>query len=287
MIKKITGIIALLVIFVSGISQARQVYQRFSSNEIGKLNVFGIAISQSTESAALAIDTGIKKMMRIPVDFPVYADPTYKELRSHNAVDISLFSKSAGGATYSSDLRTALNLGDNPASVLIIDRHNKVRAFCDSANFNWDRLGKIIEELLLNIDNKEAITVGGEKDADAFENMIQTDLAKQKEEEKNKGITVIDFGASKMKWFKYLGQEMPNLKIQKMDVQGEVPLYDLTNGKVSLVVIFLAPMSTGITNVISGIGTNLIIVDGLYRDFTLGEAKKGKKAVPNAFPDAK
>ena len=286
MIKKIGALIVILIMFISVNAQTRQVYQRFSSNPIGPLNVLGIAMSESVDSANLLINVTIKQSMKIPIDYPVYVDPTYKQLLAQGPVGISFFSQNVGGATYSSVLRSELGLGDNPSSLIIIDRKKRVRVFTNAYTFEWELLEKVIEELLLNLDNKEAISIGmKETEKDEFDAMVQTDLAKQQEEEKNKKSIVIDFGASRKKWFKYLGKEIPNLKLRNRDGSEEVNLYDLLNGKVSAVIIFIAALNPQVANIMPGMGVNLILMDGLYRDFTLGEAKKGKKVVPNAFPE--
>lgn len=281
MMKKKIGVAAVLIlIFAVGAAHADSSYQRFSANPIGKLNVIGVAMSQGVTEANNTIDEFYRKNLRIRIDYDYLIDPTYRQLQAQKAVDISFFGKSATGRKFSSEIDTALELNANLYTLLIIDRQKRVRAFSQTLTVDLDNLGKVVEELLLNLDGEERITV----DSGAPDQALgwQTDLGKANALKKKSRLTY-DFGASGKLWYKYLGEVIPDVELKTKD-GGNVRLRDLLNNKVSAVLIFTATAEKNTWMTIGGISSIFVVADELYRSFTLGEAKPGKTTVPEARP---
>jgi hypothetical protein len=284
--KKIWVLVVILSLSFAVNAFAAQKFSRFSKNNIGQLNVVGVALSEDADSAKKVIDEILKGKMRSEMNFDIYVDPTYKQLKSEKAVDISFFGKSVTGKKYEANADTALNLKANPASIIIIDRNKKIRGFTQALFSDWDELGKLTEELLLNIDGREIITVDSKSPANEGLSTWQTDLGKENSEKKKGKSLTIDFGADKMFWYTYLGKEIPDFKINKLQDNSATSLHDVINGKVTALIVFIAPAAPGSLNAIPGTASMIAVADGLYRGFTLKEAKPGRKEIPNAMPDA-
>ncbi|MDD2277125.1 MAG: hypothetical protein PHW80_02765 [Smithellaceae bacterium] len=279
--KKKIGVAAVLIlIFAAGAAHADSSCQRFSANPIGKLNVIGVAMSQGVPEANSTIDEFYRKNLRIRIDYDYLIDPTYRQLQAQKAVDISFFGKSATGRKFSSEIDTALELNANLYTLLIIDRQKRVRAFSQTLTVDLDNLGKVVEELLLNLDGEERITV----DSGAPDQALgwQTDLGKANALKKKTRFTY-DFGASGKLWYKYLGEVVPDVELKTKD-GGNVRLHDVLNNKVSAILIFTATAEKNTWMTIGGISSIFVVADELYRSFTLGEAKPGKTMVPEARP---
>ncbi len=279
--KKKIGVAAVLIlIFAAGAAHADSSCQRFSANPIGKLNVIGVAMSQGVPEANSTIDEFYRKNLRIRIDYDYLIDPTYRQLQAQKAVDISFFGKSATGRKFSSEIDTALELNANLYTLLIIDRQKRVRAFSQTLTVDLDNLGKVVEELLLNLDGEERITV----DSGAPDQALgwQTDLGKANALKKKSRFTY-DFGASGKLWYKYLGEVVPDVELKTKD-GGNVRLHDVLNNKVSAILIFTATAEKNTWMTIGGISSIFVVADELYRSFTLGEAKPGKTMVPEARP---
>ena len=279
--KKKIGVAAVLIlIFAAGAARADSSYQRFSANPIGKLNVIGVAMSQGVPEANSTIDEFYRKNLRIRIDYDYLIDPTYRQLQAQKAVDISFFGKSATGRKFSSEIDTALELNANLYTLLIIDRQKRIRAFSQTLTVDLDNLGKVVEELLLNLDGEERITV----DSGAPDQALgwQTDLGKANALKKKSRFTY-DFGASGKLWYKYLGEVVPDVELKTKD-GGNVRLHTVLNDKVSAVLIFTATAEKNTWMTIGGISSIFVVADELYRSFTLGEAKPGKKMVSEARP---
>ena len=279
--KKKIGVAAVLIlIFAAGAAHADSSCQRFSANPIGKLNVIGVAMSQGVPEANSTIDEFYRKNLRIRIDYDYLIDPTYRQLQAQKAVDISFFGKSATGRKFSSEIDTALELNANLYTLLIIDRQKRVRAFSQTLTVDLDNLGKVVEELLLNLDGEERITV----DSGAPDQALgwQTDLGKANALKKKTRFTY-DFGASGKLWYKYLGEVVPDVELKTKD-GGKVRLHDVLNNKVSAILIFTATAEKNTWMTIGGISSIFVVADELYRSFTLGEAKPGKTMVPEARP---
>ncbi len=279
--KKKIGVAAVLIlIFATGAAHADSSYQRFSANPIGKLNVIGVAMSQGVPEANSTIDEFYRKNLRIRIDYDYLIDPTYRQLQAQKAVDISFFGKSATGRKFSSEIDTALELNANLYTLLIIDRQKRVRAFSQTLTVDLDNLGKVVEELLLNLDGEERITV----DSGAPDQALgwQTDLGKANALKKKSRFTY-DFGASGKLWYKYLGEVVPDVELKTKD-GGNVRLHDVLNNKVCAILIFTATAEKNTWMTIGGISSIFVVADELYRSFTLGEAKPGKKMISEARP---
>ncbi len=278
--KKIMWAAVLILIFAAGVARADSRYQRFSANPIGKLNFIGIAMSQGVPEANSTIDEFYRKNLRLRIDYDYLIDPTYRQLQAQKAVDISFFGKSATGRKFSSDIDTALELNANLYTLLIIDRQKRVRVFSQTLTVDLDHLGKVIEELLLNLDGEERITV----DSGAPDQALgwQTDLGKANAQKKKSRFTY-DFGASEKLWYKYLGAVIPDAELKTKD-GGNVRLHSLLDGKVSALLIFTATAEKNTWMTIGGISSIFVAADELYRNFTLGEAVPGKKMIPEARP---
>ena len=260
-------------------------FKRFSSNPIPPLNIVGVALSESIDSAKWLVEEGLRKQNRTDAVFDIYIDPTYRQLKAQKVFDISFYGKSATGGKFEAEADKVLDLKAAVTSLIIVDRTKKVRAFTQGGLTEWDDIGKVIEELLLNLDGKELITIAagisGSKDIG-----WQTDLGKAKEGEKGKkvGFTT-DFGASKLAWYKYLGQEIPDVKLKKMD-NADTTLHDLINGKVSAIIVFAASTDQRSAFALPGIAHMTAMGDALYYDLTKGGAKPGSRNVLNAKHEA-
>ena len=277
--KHISAVLLMSVLFVNQINAQ---LDRFSSNPIPRLNLFAVALSEDLESANTVVNEMYKDIIQVPMDYQVYIDPTYKKLKEQGGFDISLFGESATGRKYESVLDTEFDLKANSFSVMIIDRKKKVRAFTRSSIVDPELFGRVIEELLLNIDGEEKITVDSEKEENALG--LQTDLAKYNEEKENEGAIVIDFGASEKKWYKYLGEEIPDVALKQMDGTN-VNFHHLIEGKVTVVLVFMASNSQDAMMKAPGIAMELGILNEIYRSFSLGEAEPGDEWVENAYGD--
>lgn len=284
--KKFLALIAVISLLLPANAVAAQKFSRFSKNPIGPLNVIGIALSEDTSSAKKVIDEVLRGQLRGELNFPVYVDPTYKQLKAEKAVDISFFGKSLSGKKYETAADTALNLKAAAASIIILDRRKTIRGFTQALFSDWDELGKLTEELLLNIDGREIITVDCKSPANEGLSTWQTDLGKENSEKKKGKTLTFDFGASKMYWYSYLGKEIPDFKINNINDNMETSLHHVIAGKVTALIVFIAPANPGAANALPGAASMIAVADGLYRSFTQMEAKPGRKEVPNAMPDA-
>ncbi|MFA7227434.1 MAG: hypothetical protein WC061_00245 [Melioribacteraceae bacterium] len=271
---------AALFILSSFITSRAQI-DRFSSNPIPKLNVLGVALSENVESANKMFNEFFKEKMRLDLQFNYVIDPTYKKLKDQKAVDISFFGKSASGKKFESKLDTELELNANLNTLLILDRSKKVRAFSQVATVDFDEMGRIVEELLLNLDGKELISVDSEKPDEAIG--WQTDLGKENSEKEKKGI-VIDFGASENYWYKFLGKELPNVDLVKNDGTA-TSLHESLNNQVSVVLIFVASSEEEMQYFTGGTAFMMNLAKELYESFTLQKAEPGDEFMKNAVPD--
>ncbi|MFC2135194.1 hypothetical protein ACFLR4_04500 [Bacteroidota bacterium] len=277
--KHIPAVLIMSFLFVIQINAQ---LDRFSSNPIPKLNAFAIALSEDIDAANTVVNEMYKGMIGVPIDFEVYVDPTYKKLKEQGGFDVSLFGESATGKKYKSVVDTEFDLKANNFSLLVIDRQKRVRAFARVSTVDPEVFGRVIEELLLNIDGEEKISVDSEKEEGALG--LQTDLGKYNEEKENEDSIVIDFGASEKKWYEFLGEEIPDVGIAKMDGT-DVKFHDLIDGKVTLVLVFMASKSQDAMMKAAGIAMQIGIMNEIYKSFTLGEADPGDEWVENAFGD--
>jgi len=283
-----TVVVALFVTLFLSSQAAAGDFTRFSSNPIKPLTMVGIAMSEDTGSAKATVEGLYKKQLKVPIQYPVFADPTYKQLKADKAFDVSFFGKSASGRKFESTVDTALGLNANHSTIIVTDRQKRVRALSQVTTLDVHVLAQLIEELLLNIEGKEKITV----DSQAPDGPLgwQTDLGKETWEKKRaadeaRGVKVIDFGAGKKMWHPYIGQPVPDVKIKTMD-GADTTLHEAINGKVSLIVVFAASADPFSQMFYAGSAINLGLMDQLYKDFTLQQSKPGKKFVENALPDA-
>lgn len=273
------GIVLLYAIVTSSVFG--QNLERFSKNPLPKLNVIGIALSEDATTAKTVIDDFYKKQMKLGVEYPVMVDPSYKKLGEQKSFDISLFGKSVSGKKYFAVIDSVLDLNANPYTVLFIDRSKKIRAFTQNIVVDPSNASRVIEELLLNLDGKETITVdSGEPD---MAQGWQTDLGKQNGEKKKKGFT-LSLGPKKQVWYSQLGNAVPDIPLQTLDGK-EMKLHDALGGKVSVVFIWLASSQPDIAAVAAGTGVTMNFINDVYHSFGLGEAKPGDEDVKNAVPD--
>ena len=271
-----------LILFALVFNSSAQM-ERYSSNPIPKLNVFGVALSENVESANKMFNEFFKEKMRLDLNYNYVIDPTYKKLKDQKALDISLFGKSVSGKKFESKADSMLELNANLNTLLIVDRQKRVRAFSQVVTMEYDKMARIVEELLLNIDGKELITVDSEKPDEAIG--WQTDLGKENaDKKKDRNTITIDFGASKNYWYKYLGQPIPNVELKKPDGK-TTSLYDELNNKVSVVMVFVASAEEEMQYFIGGTGMMLNLGKEFYEKFTLGKAEPGDEFVKNAVPD--
>jgi hypothetical protein len=254
--------------------------ERFSNNPIGKLNFVGVALAEDPAAAQDTLENYYRGAMKLKIPYECLIDPTYRQQQAQKAFDISFLGKSLSGKKFSSAADTALELNANVGTMLIIDRQKRVRAFSQVLTMDLDQWGRVAEELLLNLDGKETITVDSEEEGKALG--WQTDLGKERAQKKSSRFT-LDFGLGKKSWYRYLGEPIPDVKLQTREGR-ETTLHQAIDGKVSLVFLFMASADPNTRAVTGGISSLFVIADELYRAFTLGEAKPGKKQVPNAQP---
>lgn len=261
-----------------------QTPDRFSSNPLPKLNVVTILMSESVEDANKITNELFREKFEIGMQNEILVDPTYKKLGEVKAFEFSLFGKSTSEKVFSSLTDSLLELNAKLTTLLIVDRQKKIRAFSQVIIMDIDNLAKVVEELLLNIDGKEIISVDSENPDEAFG--WQTDLGMTNQIEKNKGKVIIDFGASKNYWYKLLGKEIPNVPLKKTDGT-DSDLHSITSGKVSYIMIVTAPKDAMNSYSIGGVVQMLHQGNDFYRGFVLGESEPGDKNVENAKPDIK
>ena len=277
--RAIPYIFALSTIFVTSIYG--QNLERFSKNPLPKLNVIGIALSEDAATAKTVIADFYQKQMKLGLEYPIFVDATYKKLGEQKGLDISLFGKSVTGKKYSAVSDSLLELNANPFTLLIIDRSKKIRALTQGIIIDPRNATRVIEELLLNLDGKEVITIdSGEPDMTLG---WQTDLGKQNGEKKKKGFT-LSFGPKKEVWYSQLGNQVPDFPLLSMDGK-DMKFHEVLAGKVSVVFIWLASSQPDIAMVSAGTGISLQFVDNVYHSFGLGEAKPGDEDVKNAVAD--
>lgn len=278
--KRTTYSLALLLIIFS-IGVYGQTFERFSKNPIPKLNVLGIALSENTTAAKTVLNDFFRDKMKLKVEFNMLVDPTYKKLGEQKSIDISFFGKSVTGKKFYSAADSILDFNANTFTLLIIDRNKKVRAFSQTNIIDPRNLEKTVEELLLNLDGKEIITVeSGDPDATGW----QTDLSKEQAGKEKKGF-VISLGPKKEDlWYANLGKEIPDIELKTIDGT-DVKLHDAVQGKVSVLLFFVASQEPDDQMV--SIGTNIMLnlINDLYHAFELGEAKPGDELVKNAVPE--
>jgi hypothetical protein len=252
--------------------------ERFSKNALPKLNVVGIALSEDASTAKTVVQDFYRDKMRLKLEYPIFADATYKKLGEQKTFDISLFGKSTSGKKFYAAIDSLLELNANPYTLLIIDRSGKIRAFTQGILIDPRDASRVIEELLLNLDGKELITVdsGEPSGAEGW----QTDLGKENGAKKKKGFT-ISIGAKKNLWYSQLGNVVPDVPLKALD-GGDTRLSDVLGGKVSALFIWLASSQPDIAAVSAGTGASLSFMDNVYHSFGLGEAKPGDEEVKNA-----
>lgn len=278
--KRTTYSLALLLIIFS-FGAYGQTFERFSKNPIPKLNVLGIALSENTAAAKTVLNDFFRDKMKLKVEFNVLVDPTYKKLGEQKSIDISFFGKSVTGKKFYSAADSALNFNANTFTLLIIDRNKKVRAFSQTNIMEPQYLGQTVEELLLNLDGKEVVTVeSGDPDATGW----QTDLSKEKAGKEKSGF-VISLGPKKEDlWYANLGKEIPNVALKTIE-GADTKLHDALQGKVTAVLFFVASQEPDAQMVSIGTSTMLNLMNELYHAFELGEAKPGDELVKNAVPE--
>jgi hypothetical protein len=267
---------ALCTVFLSG-----QDLERFSKNPLPRLNVVGIALSEDAATAKSVVQEFYRDKMKLKIEYAVFADTTYRKLGEQKAFDISLFGKSVSGKKYYAATDSLLDLNANPYTLLLVDRSKKIRAFTQGILIDPRDASRVIEELLLNLDGKELITVdsGEPSGAEGW----QTDLGKQNGDKKKKGFT-ISIGGKKNLWYSQLGNEIPDIALKTLD-GGDTKLSDVLGGKVSVVFIWLASSQPDLVSVSAGTGISLSFMDNVYHSFGLGEAKPGDEEVKNATPE--
>jgi hypothetical protein len=275
-------ILCLLVLWVTaGLTASAQNLERFSKNPLPKLNVIGIALSEDVTSAKSTIQDFYRGKMKLGVEYPVVVDTSYKKLGDQKAFDISLFGKSASGKKYYAAVDSLLDLNANPFTILIVDRNKRIRAFTQGIIIDPRNATRVIEELLLNLDGKESITVdSGEPD---MAGGWQTDLGKENAGKKKKGFT-LSFGAKKDLWYSNLSKTIADVSLRTIDGK-EIKLHDALAGKVTVIYLWLASSQPDIALVSAGTGVTMQFMDNVYHSFGLGEAKPGDEEVKNALPD--
>lgn len=272
---------ALLLSAILTASLLGQDFERYSKNPIPKLNVVGIALSDNAATAKGVIDDFYRKQMELKLEFPIVVDATYKKLGEQKAFDISLFGKSVSGKKYFTISDSLLELNANPFTFLIVDRNKRIRAFSQGMMLEPEHVSKVVEELLLNLDGKENITEdsGEPSGAEGW----QTDLAKQNAKKEKKGFT-LSLGPKKELWYVQLGNQAPDFELMTLD-GGKTSLYQVLNGKVSVLFFWLASSEPDIALVGPGTSVMTQFVNSLYHAYGLGEAKPGDEEVKNATPD--
>lgn len=264
--------------FFISTNQNAQVLERFSSNQIPKLNLVVVEMSESIQAAEKVYTEFFKGMMRMDLNFDFYVDPTYKKLKDQKAIDISLFGESASGKKFESEVDTKLELKANLQTFIVLDRQRKVRAFSQVSTIDESDFTRVVEELLLNIDGEEKITVDSEEPETAYG--WQTSLGKENYEKENKGKLVIDFGAGENYWYKFLGEELPDFNLKRRDGT-DISFKDLHNNNVTVLFIYAASEDEQAMYFASGIAIGLMYTESLYRSFVLGEAEPGDEKVEN------
>ena len=266
---------ACLAFCVSSLVLAQSV-ERFSSNPIPKLNVLGIAQSEDLATANTMLKEVFKEKVKVDFLFPVIADPTYKKLKEQSALDISWNGKSTTGKKFFTLADSLLELNANNFNVLLVDRKGTIRAINQAIMIDPRLFSRLVEELLLNLDGKETITI--EKSSP-----WQTDLAREKEEKKPKAL--ISFGSSKDKFYTLLGKQVPAILLKTLDGK-DYAIADSLKGKVSLVFVFVASSEHDAQTNIAGPAMTTQLMNGFYKAFTLGQAQPGDEFVKNAVADS-
>lgn len=264
-----------LVFCMSSLVVAQSV-ERFSNNPLPKLNVLGIAQSEDLATANTVLKEVFKEKVKVDFLFPVVADPTYKKLKSQGMFDISFNGKSTSGKKFFTLADSLLELNAQPFSMLLVDRTGKIRAINQALMIDARLFGKLIEEVLLNLDGKEMITI---EETSPW----QTDLGRDREASKPKAL--ISFGSSEDKFYTLLGKQMPPIPMMSLDGK-EYALADSLKGKVTLLFVFIASSEPDAQMNIAGSAISIPLMNEFFKAFTLGEAKPGDEFVKNAVADS-
>jgi len=264
-----------LVFCMSSLVVGQQV-ERYSSNRLPKLNVLGIAQSEDLATANTVLKEVFKEKMKLDFLFPVIADPTYKKLKEQGMFGISFNGKSISGKKFFTLADSLLELNAQPFSMLLVDRTGKIRAINQALMIDARLFGKLVEEVLLNLDGKEAITI--EKSSP-----WQTDLGRDREVSKPKAL--ISFGSSEDKFYTLLGKQMPPVPLMSLDGK-EYALADSMKGKVTLLFVFIASSEPDAQMNIAGSAISIPLMNEFFKAFTLGEAQPGDELVKNAVADS-
>ncbi|MCX6132400.1 MAG: hypothetical protein NTU47_01190 [Ignavibacteriales bacterium] len=266
--------ITCLICCLSSLLPAQSV-ERFSSNPIPKLNVLGIAQSEDLATANNVLKEVFKEKMKIELLFPVIADPTYKKLKEQSMFDIALNGKSTTGKKFFTCADSLLELNANPFSMLLVDRKGTIRAINQAMMIDPRLFSKVVEEVLLNLDGKEAITVDKSSP-------WQTDLGRDNEAKKPKAL--ISFGSSEDKFYTLLGKQVPAIPLKALDGTNYA-IADSLKGRVTLIFVFVASSEPDAQMNIAGAAITTQLMNAFYKALTLGEAPPGDEFVKNAVTE--
>ena len=268
-------VITLIALITGGSIAAAQLVERYSNNPLPKLNIVGIGMAEDLTTAKHVVGEIFKDKMNVTFLFPTLADPTYKKLKSQSAFGISFGGKSASGRAFSAAVDSVLELNANNFTVLAIDRKGIIRAHCQSTMFDPRHFNRLVEELLLNLDGKEAITVD---ETSPF----QTTLAKEKADAKPKALFTLGKGRE---FYAYLGKPLPSFSVKTFE-GSDIALPESFKGKVTLLFVFAA--SEDHDALVNSAGTMMMakLMNAYYQMFTLGQGTRGSETVKNAVPDS-
>ena len=272
--KSFLGSYLCLFFCFSVVAEAQSV-ERYSSNPLPKLQVLGIAQSEDLATANAVLKDVFRDKAKVELLFPIVADPTYKKLKEQSIFDVAINGKSTSGKKFFTAADSLLELNAQPFSVLLVDRTGKIRSINQAIMIDLRLFGKLIEEVLLNLDGKENITI------DKTEPW-QTDLAREREAKKPKAL--INIGNSDDKYYTLLGKQVPAVPLTTLDGKGYA-LADSLKGRVSLLFVFVASSEPDAQKNIIGSTIMMQMINKIYKAFVLGEAKPGEETVKNAVPD--
>ena len=157
-----------------------------------------------------------------------------------------------------------------------------VRAFSQVMNFEPENFTRLVEELLLNLDGEEKITIDSEEPGEA--SGWQTSLGKKNYDKSKEGAIVIDFGAGDAKWYKYIDKEIPDVEFMTQDGQKE-SLHNLIKDKVSIIAVCQASGDPNNMVIMPGLAMQLSTLYQYYYSFALQKADLGNENESRAHLD--
>jgi hypothetical protein len=294
-------------------------YKRIYANDIPPLQIVAVAMSESPENAAWALEEYAKKDSELELKFPILLD-TPAEI-SGSAVGLSFSGikkqkkgddappdpwekQGKGGFTYKSHVSELYRLTKEYCiNFLIIDRSGRIRALGHSleqiTGFYGSDYIEVVEYLLLNLKGTEALPYNPEKmkTRELKKNVNgtgveiwETSAELKRREKKGDGgflkLGKFTFG-SEPRIYPLLGEKAPDFVLPEYKGKGQRRFSKLSNGKVTLLVLFWTggdkTNSSSLTNLAQATG-GLQTIDKLYNDFTLKMAVPGKKNHQDAHP---